>query len=124
MKSTMAFAVLLLAGCASNPVRTFYRSDIGDKTPSSLPGFQDCDGEPGTVSSGNIEKDAQELVRQGFVAMGHSSFTGPAGGISESNVLEVASDIGACRVLTSAAHTEAPSRLLWKIEKRNLWLRT
>jgi hypothetical protein len=99
-----ALMALSFIGCATNPYKDFYHSAVGNADTTTLPGFQPCETSPQIHSSGDFKKDGDELRRQGFAEIGYSSFNGAAKFITESNILEEAEALSACRILISSSY--------------------
>lgn len=98
MKSLSAFALCLaIAGCA-NGYAEFYQTLPSAAVAQPTPGI-----EPSVrASTGDATKDADSMYAEGYIAIGYSSFNGPAQGLR--GALEQGKKVGATYVVVSAQY--------------------
>jgi len=94
----IALALAFLAGCASNPYRDTYTSQLSDKVPRAEPAsLLPAQAEPRLVMSQDLRADAIKLLEDGYRPIGRSQFQGMK--VNASAAVEQARAVGADVVL-------------------------
>ncbi|WIM04713.1 MAG: PDZ domain-containing protein [Candidatus Nitricoxidivorans perseverans] len=105
MKASILFLSLLLAACA-NPYSQFYR---GIPDARVRPGYIATTEEVKIYSTSDFGRDRKALMQKGYMPVGDSSFNAGANTVTEAQLREQASKIGAHLVLVSSKFTHAVS---------------
>ena len=96
-------ALLLLAGCAGNPYKRNFTTQLSDKVPQGeTSSFLPSAPQPTLLSSTSIPTDAIKLLEKGYFPIGRSKFREQL--IDGRAALEEAKEIGADLVLVKQEH--------------------
>jgi hypothetical protein len=105
MKKLCAILLLFLASCV-NPYGKFYQ---GMPDARQKPGYELVQRDLQIYSTDNFERDRLVLMRRGYVPIGKAAFNSASDEVSEAQLREQASKIGAHAVLISAKYTHTVS---------------
>jgi hypothetical protein len=100
-------AVLALSGCVTNPYSQFYRDYTGGMGVAGNPMLLPPEKEPVIQQGSDPMKDGMEMMRNGYVLIGESSFN--AGSVATSNAKYHARRVGAEFVLLYSQYTDTVS---------------
>jgi hypothetical protein len=91
----LSCAMLVLAGCVTNPYRITYSTAISNKAPMGEPSsLQMSTGQPAQLlTSTDLRADAIKMLEKGYKPMGHSKFRGQF--VDARLALQQATDVGA-----------------------------
>lgn len=107
-KPTAVMLALALLGCA-NPYKDFY-----DGMPDArvAPGYVPLTEPVRVFQSRDIAADGRDLARRGYVMVGSSSFQGSSSSVSDRQLIEQATKIGAHVVLANASYSHTTNSVV------------
>jgi hypothetical protein len=105
MKKLFLICVLFLTSCA-NPYAQFYK---GLPDARQRPDYEPIKSELQIYGTDNFDRDAQALIRRGYMPIGQASFNAASNSVTEAQLREQAAKIGAHAVLISSKYTHTIS---------------
>ena len=108
MKKLLYIAVLLLASCG-NPYVQFYQ---GIPDARVRPGYERTQKALQIYRTDNLDRDVQELLRRGYSLIGLSCFNAASNSVSEMQIREQATKIGAHVVLVASKYSHTISGVI------------
>jgi hypothetical protein len=99
-------SILLIAGCAANPYKQFYRGNPDGRT---VDNYIAPTGPLEIYATDNFNRDVDAMEKRGFVPVGSSDFNGASNKVSEDDLREQAEKLGAAAVLVSSHYTHTVS---------------
>ena len=105
MRTLIAVAALALASCA-NPYAQFYR---GIPDARVTPNYEPVQAELQIYGTDDFDRDTLILIRKGYSPVGQSSFSAGSNSVSEAQLRDQATKIGAHVVLVASKYTHTVS---------------